>query len=376
MIEIIVGGDVSPIGRNEEYFSQGDVSKLFGGSLSEFQKSDLAIVNLECPLIEDAKPISKAGPLLSSPSRCIRGLVDSGIDMVGLANNHIMDYGHTGLLNTIGVCNKNGIEVVGAGGNIAEARKIRIKNLNGFRVGVLAVAEHEFSIATKINSGANPVDLIDFIRNVNSTKENYDYLIVLYHGGNMNYPYPNPRLKETCQFMLENGANAVVVQHTHCPGCYSRHENGYIVYGQGNLLFDLPNRDKSFYKGMLIKLSIDNDKKEQFTLIPYEQSITGPGLRLLSGDVKQQFLATINERSEKIKDDAFVGSQWLAYCTNKKYRYLNRIYGINFLFRKLVLKKLFTRYLMNKRSMARLQNTISCESHREAILTILSNKMI
>ena len=61
-----------------------------------------------------------------------------------------------------------------------------IKKINDIRVGILAVAEHEFSIASKFDCGANPIDLIEIIRHLRFKNNSFDYLIVLYHGGNIN----------------------------------------------------------------------------------------------------------------------------------------------------------------------------------------------
>ena len=49
---------------------------------------------------------------------------------------------------------------------------------------------------------------------------------------------PSPRLKDTCHFLIEMGANAVVVQHPHSFGGYESYRGGHIVYGQGALVMD------------------------------------------------------------------------------------------------------------------------------------------
>jgi poly-gamma-glutamate synthesis protein (capsule biosynthesis protein) len=287
-----------------------------------------------------------------------------------------MDHGPDGLLSTLESLKDSGIATVGAGNNLAEARKILIRNINGLRIGILGVAEHEFSIASHNHPGANPLDIIDYIRNLKSNEGNFDYLIVLVHGGNERYPFPSPRLKKVCHFLVEMGANAVIVQHTHCSGCYEEYNNAFIVYGQGNLIFDLPSQDRSFYEGFIVKLLISEDLNSTIDLIPFSQSDPHPGARRLDKQRSVEFLEEIRTRSLTVTDDVFVRDQWIKFCKRNKSAYLNRVYGLNFILTKLIYRNLYARLFLNNRSLSRLQNTISCESHREVLETLLNNHMV
>lgn len=70
-------------------FQAGDAQVLPNDLLLEFEKADLLIVNLECPLIRKEKPIEKVVPNFGSPEACIKGFKAIGIDVVELANKHI-----------------------------------------------------------------------------------------------------------------------------------------------------------------------------------------------------------------------------------------------------------------------------------------------
>src|SRR4051794_41095304 len=121
MVNILIGADLCPIGGNLSSFKAGDAKALFNDLLEEFETADLFIANLECPLIEQPAPILKTGPVFGEASACINGIKQAGIDVLGLANNHIMDHGATGLQNTMEVCRKAGIATVGAAENLASA---------------------------------------------------------------------------------------------------------------------------------------------------------------------------------------------------------------------------------------------------------------
>ena len=63
---------------------------------------------------------------------------DCGFDVVSLASNHAMDWGEDALLDTIDLFRERGMQVVGAGRNLREARRPAFVERNGVRVAVLA----------------------------------------------------------------------------------------------------------------------------------------------------------------------------------------------------------------------------------------------
>ena len=85
--------------------------------LKIFDDSDYNITNLEVPIPKDnAKPIIKTGPNIKGNSELISDiLLKLKIDLVTLANNHILDYGEEGLEDTINFCKDNKIDYTGAG---------------------------------------------------------------------------------------------------------------------------------------------------------------------------------------------------------------------------------------------------------------------
>ncbi|MBC8095431.1 MAG: CapA family protein, partial [Akkermansiaceae bacterium] len=268
MPTVLIGADICPIEDNAPYFAKGDAANLFHDLLPEFEQADIVIANLECPLIRESSPILKTGPTFGEPGDRINGIKAAGINVLCLANNHILDHGSAGLKNTIEVCKQAGIDTVGAGENLGAARRILIKQAGNVRIGILAVAEYEFSIATKNSWGANPLDLIDYVRNVQEQRRHFDYLIVLVHGS-AEFHVPTPRLQDTCRFLIEMGANAVVVQHPHVVGGYEHHQNGHIIYGQGALLMDeaIYRKLGSFHEGYLVKLVIADDATSRMEIV-------------------------------------------------------------------------------------------------------------
>ena len=377
MPTLLIGADLCPIEGNRPFFEQGDARSLFNDLLPEFEQAGLVIANLECPLVERPSPILKTGPVFGESPACINGVKNAGIDVLCLANNHILDHGAAGLNHTLHVCAQAGIATVGAGENLTAARRILVREVAGVRVGILAVAEHEFSIATKDSPGANPLDVIDLVRNVRACRDKFDYLIVLLHGSD-EFHVPTPRLQNTCRFLVEMGANLVVVQHPHQLGGHEQYQGGHIVYGQGALIMDEAiYRDlKSFHEGFLVKLSVQEDASSTIEILPYVQSDPVPGARKMEPRQEQLFRKVLGQKSMAVKNDALVESEWLRFCEQHKHDYVSALLGHNRVLRRLNAGGLLERLLYGAKPLLGVRNVVCCETHREALETILTRGMI
>lgn len=376
-MHILIGADLVPTNSNKELFSAGDVNSLLGENLQKIlDNADYRIFNLEVPLVDKEKPIDKCGPALIAPTDTVKAIKDMHIDLLTLANNHIMDQGEQGLASTCAVLDSQGIAYVGAGTTLGQARQPYVFSCNNKTIGVYACAEHEFSIVTDGKAGANPYDSLNSFDHVASMKENCDYIVVLYHGGKEHYRYPSPELQRICRKFVDKGANLVVCQHSHCIGCKEEYNNGMIVYGQGNFLFDM-NNSEYWQTSLLIQLA-DNF---QVSFIPLEKRTNT--VRLAEGKVREDILAEFNKRSENIKKHGFVENEYSLFAQEMQQFYLLAFSGIdyrNFFFRvinritggQLLSKRLKKKYQTEK--MLALRNFIECEAHRELFLRGLMQK--
>lgn len=372
-IHILIGGDVCPRGESVPYFMRGDAGGIFHDLLDDLKNADVSIVNLECPLTDSETPIHKNGPNLRAPEACISGLRHAGIHVLNLANNHIMDHGPEGLDRTMTVVKSAGIAMIGAGRNLEEARRIHVRSIGDVRIGILSIAEHEFSIAGANSPGANPLDLIDIVRNIAAHREEWDYLIVLLHGGNEGYPFPSPRLMNTCRFLVEQGANAVICQHSHCVGCRETYHGGHIVYGQGNFVFASSKPCPGWNEGVLVQLCLSSDGKSNMELIPFDQSHGQPGARKMSPDAAKALLQIVAERSEQIQDGNFVREQWKRFCAERKNYYMSKMLGHGRILTRLNRRGSVVRWCYSNRALLGASNSVQCEAHREVLETIFES---
>ncbi|MBI2859019.1 MAG: CapA family protein [Chloroflexi bacterium] len=131
-LSVYAVGDVIPDRPNPEH--------LFDLALPTLKKADLLFGQLEANLSEKGEPQLYMYPM--EPRKInterVSGLVHAGFDIMSLASNHHLDRGEQGLLETIDTLNRNGIETVGVGRNIEEARKPVVMERNGVRIAFLA----------------------------------------------------------------------------------------------------------------------------------------------------------------------------------------------------------------------------------------------
>lgn len=366
-MSIIIGADFVPTKTNEELFISGDLKTLMGDELLEVIRSaDYRIFNLEMPLTDYDKGIAKCGPNIKASPKSITAYKKASVNLVTLANNHIMDYGEEGLKSTIDILEKESISYVGVGSNLEEASKPIFFNVKGKKIGVYACAEYEFTIAEENKAGANPFDPLTSLDHIVSTKANCDYLIVLYHGGKEHYRYPSPNLQKRCRRIVEKGADIVLCQHSHCIGCEEKYNGATIVYGQGNFLFDMSEKE-CWQSGLLVK--IDDDFSISY--VPVEKKGN-----LIRKSESNEILNNFYKRSEEIKDKDFIKKEYSKFASSMCDNYLLAISAqhrslirrvINKLSSHRYEKKLLNRKF-NKENLMVIQNYIECEAHQELLL--------
>lgn len=367
-MKIIIGADMVPTKSNESLFKSGNIESLFGSELISFLKNaDYRVFNLETPLTTSESPVKKLGPRLKACGTTINGYKGLNVDLVTLANNHIMDYGIEGLKSTISVLDTAGISYVGIGNSLKEAYQPYITQIDNKVVGFYGCVEHEFSVATEDTAGANPFDPYESYDHIIQLKNNCDIVIVLYHGGKEHYRYPSPELMKRCRKFIQKGADLVICQHSHCIGCYEKYEAGVIVYGQGNFLFDHNDRQE-WQDGLLVEYT---ESGVQFIPVVKQQE----KVRLANSRDAKNIIDQFEQRSRELKDTKLLKKIYSEYVCGLLNDYLWTITGC----KKSVFLRLLNRvsgyrfcpwYMRRKYSSEiciALLNYLDCESHHEAL---------
>lgn len=315
-------GDFSPTIITNPLFDTGDTDALFADTLDLFKNNDINFVNLEVAVTDSDNDIKKIGPPLKCCDGAISTLKEIGVNYVGLANNHIFDYGTKGATDTLTKLEKAGIAYTGFGNNYADSRKNLVIEKDGEKVAIINVCEHEYSYATDDRMGARPYDEYETMDDIRAAKKDCDRVIVIYHGGKEMCQYPSPRLLKACRAMAKNGADAVLCQHSHCIGCYENFEGTHILYGQGNFHFVKANgADVNNIWNTSLAVKYDT-KDNTMEFVPIMATETG--IELAKGDNKEIILDGFYKRNNALENGEWKQG-WQEFCLSVKESYQKAI---------------------------------------------------
>lgn len=372
-MKILIAGDYCPRERIQKKIDSGDYQSIFGNLNEVVSQVDYSIVNLECPITTGREnPIKKCGPNLQCSEKGMEALKWAGFQCVTLSNNHFYDYGEDGVEQTLRTCEKYGIEYVGGGHNIDEASKILYKRIGNQTLAIINCCEHEFSVATEISGGSNPLNPIQQYYNIQNAKTKADYVIVIVHGGHEHWQYPSLRMVETYRFFVDAGADAVVNHHQHCFSGYEEYQGKPIFYGLGNFCFDSPiRRQGDWTEGYMVSLQLDT--VITYKIIPYQQCTENElGVHLLPLNIYDSKLKNINS--------ILVDNQQLKKETEKYYLTTSESYGNvlepfnTYVFRALRRRRLLPSLISNTRFL-QAYNQVLCESHRDKFVWWLKTRI-
>lgn len=255
VIRVILFGDFAPVGNLERLKLQYDTDNF-----------DLALMNLETPLVNDLVPSPKAGPSLCGDKKIFYQFANEKF-VINLANNHTMDYGETGLTNTINICQNIGINTVGAGKNISEASKPFIQTICGIKVGIISYAETQFGMANPRKPGVSPIIHGTTEKQIHELSKKVDVCIVSIHGEAEMCSWPSPEWQDLLRGFIDAGATIVYGHHSHVPQGYEEYNKGLIFYGLGNFLVN-PNRysDKNALWSLVPEIIVSKNGIEEYRI--------------------------------------------------------------------------------------------------------------
>lgn len=315
MNNIIIVGDLFPVKSNFNLFSERKVETLFGHKICQlFHEADYSICNLEGALTDGNEKCDKTGPVITAPISVVNAYSELGIKCCMLANNHVTDAGHQGVLNTMSALANAGIKHIGAGENKDNIPHYITIEVGGMSFVIYNVSETMYNKPTKTIAGAWLYDEYVVCRELKELRKSCDYMIVIYHGGVEKFRYPSPETRLRFHRMADCGADMVLSQHTHCIGSEENYKGSYLLYGQGDFLFNnfRPGLTDS---GLIIELEVENG----------HVSVRKHKVRTVDFKVRfeeDQDMSDFEERSTMLLDDDYVYEQFKLFCNKELYSYL------------------------------------------------------
>ena len=252
----------------------------------EMVNADLTMINHEFPFsTRGEKAPDKQYTFRVEPSY-VSALLDMGVDVASLANNHALDYGKAALLDTFTTLDHAGIPYVGAGETKERAEEAIFVEAGGRKVGVLS-ASRVIPVVEWNITNSQPVlfctyDSTRLVQRINEIESQCDYVVVFVHWGIERKAYPEEYQRNLAKQYIDAGADLVVGNHSHVPQGIEYYKGVPIVYCLGNFIFN-PNMTDTY----ALKAVWDIEGKTSLQVVPIDtrEYLTGE----LTGSEAQAF---------------------------------------------------------------------------------------
>ena len=282
--------------------------------------ADLTIANLEIVLTDHNENHPTKSIVFKSDPQNVYGLTYAGIDIVSLANNHIMDFNQDGMIQTQSILDEHGILHSGSGINSYEAYLPAIKTLKGNTIAFLSSSDRTGqynNYQPYLNAGENKPGFAYLTpyylkEQIESVKNFTDFIIIEMHSGSEyslspgsdydSYDPPenfeslriNPASEDGFiippflepededyswrldrpqmwdralrHFAIDQGADAVIVHHPHIIQGVEVYNGKLIAHSLGNFVFDL-NYPETF-PSMILNSKVDQDSILTYSITP------------------------------------------------------------------------------------------------------------
>ena len=258
LVTLLFSGDVT-LGFHYEEYVEEQIAKgksrdeMLGWGFDRVKgvttRADLFVVNLECPFTARGEKVPKNFNFRASPS-LVAALESGGVDVVSLANNHLMDYGEVGLADTLSTLDAAKIPHFGAGRSLAAAREPAIVTVKGTRFAFLGYfflgdrnIEPPQVIATPETPGVaghhHDLALMKkwLVEDIAAARARADVVIPFFHWGREGKPQPEAYQVELAHLAIDSGAAAVLGSHPHVLQGIETYKGAVIAYSLGNFVF-------------------------------------------------------------------------------------------------------------------------------------------
>jgi poly-gamma-glutamate capsule biosynthesis protein CapA/YwtB (metallophosphatase superfamily) len=207
------------------------------------RRADLAVVNLETAVTEGGTPAPKEF-VFRAPASAFAALAAGGVDVASMANNHGMDYGESGLRDSLAAARRAGFPVIGIGLNDAQAYRPHRATLNGQKIAVIGatqVLDDHLISAWTARPGkpglASAKDVPRLLRAVRRAQATADTVVVFVHWGIELQECPSPDQRKLAKQLVAAGADVIVGGHAHRLQGAGRMGKALVGYGLGNFVW-------------------------------------------------------------------------------------------------------------------------------------------
>ncbi|MGI9017061.1 MAG: CapA family protein [Euzebya sp.] len=294
-ITLAFGGDVH--GERHIATAVAEGRNPLGPVTDQLSAADLAVINLETPLSTRGTPAVKTF-VFRGPPALAQDLVEAGVDVVTLANNHALDYGVDALADTLAHTQAAGLQTVGAGLDATAAYSPALFDTPAGRIAIIGVTRVLHTRAWEATANrpglASAYDEPAAVAAVRAAADIADQVIVAIHWGTERADCPDADQRHLADLLTRSGADLVVGHHPHILQGVQRLNDGLVAYSMGNFVW-YHNSAPSRFTGIL-EVDLPLLDAPQWRFSPAEIGTDGSP-HPASGSLGQAITARVTDRS-------------------------------------------------------------------------------
>lgn len=268
---------------------------------SELSSPDVTIANVEAPLTDDESDalIGKDVYWMSRPAG-IEALKVAGIDVVSLANNHIMDYGTAGLEDTLEALDGAGILHAGAALTESAAGEPAELEVDGVRIAFFSwtdiIPDNFLAYGDSAGVVSARMNMDDACKRVSEAKETHDIVIVAMHWGVEYQPYIDEAQQQApAHKLVDAGADVIVGNHPHVIEGIEFYNGALISYSQGDFVCDHFSRETG--ESFILNFTLTQDGVQDVSATPVYLDDEHGIPSIVTGSHAQSILGRLEEIS-------------------------------------------------------------------------------
>lgn len=308
-VVFLAGGDLLFTSNLNPFIKSKGRDYPFIGIKKYLKTADVVFANLEIPLTKNTEPIPDKGYTYRADPVWAKVLARNGFNLLTIANNHILDYGDKGLLDTLKVLREEGIHFSGAGENVKQARKAAVLTVKGLKIACLSYSltfPKEFY--AQEDKPGTAFAYTEFLKeDIPAARAIADIVIVSCHWSGELLHMPKDYQRKLAHKMIDLGADMILGHHPHIIQGLEIYKGKPIAYSLGNLAFSTYSR--SVKDSMLLRCRLDKQSKvSQLEIIPL--SVDNFKIRFqpkpLSGKEAYELLCHLDELSQPLGAEVIV----------------------------------------------------------------------
>lgn len=208
-------------------------------------------------------------PRFNSPEEIGDAMVELGFNLVSLANNHTLDKGETGVVNSLNYWKQH--DVMTAGSYLSEEHRVKnnIKVMNDISYTLLSYTAMTNGIPVPKGKEylVNVYEEEKVKEDVKRVRDEVDLLIVSMHWGNEYSNTESDSQREKAEYLASLGVDIIIGHHPHVIQPIEKIDDTLVFYSLGNFLSAQNTVDR--LTGLIASLEIIVEKKDDETKLSF-----------------------------------------------------------------------------------------------------------